>query len=29
MKQRIGTGVAGGDPAKVLGEIQKTAQKGD
>ncbi|WP_242435818.1 extracellular solute-binding protein [Streptomyces sp. Root369] len=29
VKQRIGTGVAGGDPAKVLGEIQKTAQKGD
>ncbi|MGW1562488.1 extracellular solute-binding protein [Streptomyces sp. NPDC002144] len=29
VKQRIGTAVAGGDPAKVLGEIQKTARKGE
>lgn len=29
VKQRIGTAVAGGDPAQVLGEIQKTAQKGE
>ncbi|KKD02251.1 ABC transporter substrate-binding protein, partial [Streptomyces sp. WM6386] len=29
VKQRIGSGVAGGDPAKVLDQIQKTAQKGD
>ncbi|MET7476982.1 extracellular solute-binding protein [Streptomyces sp. NPDC005648] len=29
VKQRIGTAVADGDPAKVLGEIQKTAQKGE
>lgn len=28
VKQRIGGAVAGGDPAKVLDEIQKTAQKG-
>ncbi|MEV5954751.1 extracellular solute-binding protein [Streptomyces sp. NPDC051987] len=28
VKQRIGSAVAGGDPAKVLGEIQRTAQKG-
>lgn len=27
VKQRIGTAVAGGDPAKVLNEIQKTAEK--
>jgi ABC-type glycerol-3-phosphate transport system substrate-binding protein len=28
VKQRIGSAVAGGDPAEVLAEIQKTAQKG-